>query len=548
MNARDEARTGGISGFARLTADETGAVIGAAAEEMGSLVRSTLGPFGLDKLVVRRQDGGELRVFASNDGVAIIEEFESETDHPVAEHFIKTAEAQEDEYGDGTTTTILLASELVSAGVDLVEQGVPPTAIVEGFSMAAQRSLETWGELSVPLTTPDGRDYDRELLEAIAKTGMTNGSDTSWPLNGLSDVVVDAVLRVAEPEIGRADLSFVRTEAMPGGGVGDSRLIRGGLLPREPVRESVALPVEGPVLLVEGDVEPREFEGKGAVSGEAGDGLRQFEERQYERLAAAIEAAGAVAVLATGNVSRELAVRLAGKGIVAAQNVKETRIEFLSRAIGSAVSPPLVSPDVVPTADRLRRARVSTRRDQSGTEWIQVVSTEDVDSTAVTLLVRGGGESVAGEAERRIKDGLNAVRAAVMRPEALPGGGAAEVAAAAAVRDLAPSIGGRAQLAMEAYADALESVPRTLARNAGLDPIEATLDLRTRHHGGDDRAGIAASGAVVDDVVREEGLDPQLVRTSALVRSTELANSYARIDSILYSETPVSPVDGELSF
>lgn len=540
--------SGRISGYTRFDRSETSEIIKTAADEMGSLVQSTLGPFGLDKLVVRRQQDDEIRGLASNDGISIIEEFEGETNHPVAQHFIETAEAQEDDFGDGTTTTVLLTSELLIAGLDLVAEGVAPTTVIEGFSIAAQRTLEVWDESSVSLATSDGASLDRDLLRNVAITGMTNGSTKSWSLHGLADPVVEAVLRVSNPQTGSVDLSFIRTEAMPGGGVADSSLVPGAFLPKEPYWGTGELPVEGPALLVGGDVAPRDpaFQGNMTADTDGFDGVRTMDTRRFDDIATAIRATGAVAVLASGDIHRDIAQELGSRGVLTIQNVKGSRVEFLARAIGASISTPLVSADVV-DAESTAPVRVDQRFDQQDESWLAVTATGQDVPEALSFIVRGGSDSVAREAERRVKDGLNAVRAAVMRPEALPGGGAAEIAAAVALRDFAPGIAGRAQLAVEAFADAIETIPLTLARNAGRDALGTVLDLRSRHASGNGRAGITANGVVVDDVLDHGAFDPQLVRTSGFVRGVEFANSYLRIDGILYNATPGSPIDGASS-
>lgn len=540
--------SGQISGYTHFDRSETSEIIRTAAEEMGSLVRSTLGPSGLDKLVVRRQQDDEIRGLASNDGISIIEEFEGETNHPVAQHFIETAEAQEDNFGDGTTTTILLTSELITAGLDLVAEGVSPTTVIEGFSIAAQRTLEVWDDSSVSLASSSGASLDRDLLRNVAITGMTNGSTKSWSLHGLADPVVEAVLRVSNPQTGSVDLSFVRTEAMPGGGVADSSLVPGAFLPQEPYWGTSELPVEGSALLVGGDVAPRDqaFQGNVTADTDRLDGVRTVDTRRFDDIVAAICATGAVAVFASGDIHRDIAQELGSRGVLTVQNVKDSRIEFLARATGAPVSTPLVSADVV-EAEATAPVHIDQRFDQQDESWLAVTATGRNVPEAVSFVVRGGSDSVAREAERRVKDGLNAVRAAVMRPEALPGGGAAEIAAAVALRDFAPSVTGRAQLAVESFADAIETIPLTLARNAGRDALGTVLDLRSRHATESGRAGITSNGVVVDDVIDHGAFDPQLVRTSGFVRAVEFTNSYLRIDGILYNANPGSPVDGASS-
>lgn len=534
-----------VGSWERLSPEETRQGIRQAAVEMGGLVRSTLGPLGVDKMIVRRMGDDTLRGFVTNDGVAILEEFEGETDHPIANQFIRLAEDQEDEIGDGTTTTTLLASELLSAGTDLVEDGIPPVDVVEGFSIGAQRTLEVWDELGIPVAnTPQPMTrgaFDESQLERIATCGMTNGRNGSWPLEQLSDDVVEAVLRAWEPQRGTVHLGYVSIEALPSGDAADSELIPGTLLTYDPVVADHLLPVDGGVLLVDGDLQPREVRASSVtISGDYGGNLGDLE-RENVKLAEAIACSNASAVFVTGDVTHEIATQLAHRDIACFRNVKESDIEVLSRVTGGTILG-AVTPGEPAPIDAVGRGRVRLRETLNDKTWLEVTAPESADPRSVGLVVRGGTESAAGEARRRIKVGLNAVRAAIKQPVALPGGGAADIEAARAVRDLAPKFDGREQLAVERFADVLETIPRTLARNAGHDPIDAMVDLRTRHDAGQARAGIDATGRVVDDVVTaSDALEAQLVRTSSLARSAEFANSLLRIDNAVFNTAP--PLD-----
>jgi chaperonin GroEL (HSP60 family) len=244
------------TGWTQVPSAGTRSMIRDAAEEMGGLVRSTLGPFGLDKMIVRRMPDDELRGFVSNNGIAIVEEFEGETDHPVAKRFIGAAEDHETEYGDGSTTMVLLAAELTATAMDLVDRGVHPVDVVEGFSVAAQRTLERWEAAAVPLSDAGGA-LDRDLLREVALTGMVNGRPGSWPLADLAETVVEAVLRVSDPATGSVRLDHAETVAVPGGSVADSTLVEGVLLPKPVVTGEHRLPATGGVLLVDGDLQAR---------------------------------------------------------------------------------------------------------------------------------------------------------------------------------------------------------------------------------------------------------------------------------------------------
>lgn len=532
----------------RLSAEETRAMIRRAAEEMGGLVRTTLGPFGRDKMVVRRMQDDTLRAFVSNDGIAILEEFEGETPHPIANQFIGLAEAHEDEYGDGSTAAVVYASELLQTGTDLIDRGVAPVDVIEGFSIGAQRTLEVWTDRSLPLARtarPTTRaDFDTERLRSVAWSGMTNGRADDWPLEGLVDDVVEATYRAWEPARGSVDLSYVRTEAIPGGDSRTTELLPGVLLPYEPMRADYLLPIDGDVLLVHGDLEPRGVRSD-SLSVSTGDAaVAEQLDRETARIADAVAASGASAVFVAGDLTHDLAVELARHDVLCFRNVERNHLEYLSRVTGSRVRG-TVSASEPATPAEVGRATVRELAAQGEKTWLAVTAPDGTNPGCVQLVVRGGTESVAGEAERRIKGGLNAVRAAIKRPEALPGGGAADLEATGAVRELAPRFDGREQLAVDAFADVLESIPRTLVRNAGHDPIDALVDLRTRHDAGLERAGIDASGDLVDDTVASTAaLDAFVVRTSGLVRSVEFANSLLTIDSVLVDHRPaIDPED-----
>lgn len=533
----------GPLGWRQVSPRESRELIRQSANEMAGMVRSTLGPSGLDKLVVRPQEDGTVRGFASNDGVSIIEEFEGHTDHPVATHFIQMVEAQEEDYGDGTTTAAILTAELLSEGLSLVDDGVGANAVVEGFSMAAQRTLEAWSELAVPLTD-DAGDYDNEALARVAITGLSNG-DESLGLDGFADDVVAAVRRVAHPKVGGVDLDSVRTETMPGAGITDSELVTGGLVRKDLERDYVSLPVSGPFLFADGDVKPRGLRADSDVSldgrAETLDAFRDSDAAARRCLAAAIRDVGVAGVVTSGDVDNEVGRLLGAAGIVAVQEVPESRAAFLARASGGVQMPSISTPEDVERAT-LGEGRLARREGYEDKRWLELIGTGPDAPPAMTFVVHAGSKSVADEAERRVKDGLNAVRAALLDPTGLPAGGAAEVAAARSVRSLAPSITGREQLAVEAFADVLDGVTLALARNAGLDAVDGLLELRTRHAAGHANAGISADRDVVDDMLACDAVESKAVKASALVRAVEFAVSYLRVDSMVVSDTKTNPL------
>ncbi|MEF8852220.1 MAG: TCP-1/cpn60 chaperonin family protein [Haloarculaceae archaeon] len=529
MTTNDE-----YTGWSQVPPRDTRAAIRQTSGGMAELVRSTLGPLGLDKMIVRRMPDDELRGFASNDGVAIIEEFEGETDNPVAQELITLAEDHEDDVGDGVTTMFLLACDLLSEAMDLVDRGVHPNDVVEGYSIAAQRTLERWSELAVPVAS-DG-ELDRDLLETVAMTGMTNGRTESWPLDRVADTVVDAVLRVSDPASGTTRLDHADTVAVPGGTVADTELVEGPVLPREVTDAPYLLPAEGPILLVRGDLQTRELSADVSVSVDSEDpGKTAQSFNEAEGIATAIGEAGPVAVVITGDADMKVAWELAGEGAVLVRNTKDTDFEYIRRATGATPVGP-VSPGATVDPDDLGHVRLSARDMGREDDWLAFEAPPETGQPAVTLVVRGGIESAAEEAERRVRKGKNALRALVQDPRALPAGGAPDIAAARDLRSFAPRFGGREQLAIEGFADVLEGIPKTLGRNAGVDPSVTVTDLRTRHEAGHDTAGVNVDGELVDDVLADDGLDAFRVRVTGLVRAVEFVNDFTRIDSFLVDQ------------
>ncbi|SFR96772.1 Chaperonin GroEL (HSP60 family) [Halomicrobium zhouii] len=531
------------TGWSRVPSRETRAAVRQTSGAMAELVRSTLGPLGLDKMIVRRMPDDELRGFVTNDGIGIIEEFEGETDDPIAQQYITLAEDHEDDVGDGVTTMFLLACDLLSASMDLVDQGVHPNDVVEGYSIAAQRTIENWVEMAVPVAREG--ELHRDTLETIAMTGMTNGRTQSWPLDQVVDTVVDAVLRVSDPETGTTRLDHADTVAVHGGTVTDTELVEGAVVPREVVDAEYLLPAEGPILLVDGDLTSRELTADVSVSIDPEDPAKTAESfDESAGIAEAIGETGAVAVVVTGDADMQVAYELAGEGAVLVRDTKDSTFEYLQIVTGATPIGP-VSPGASIDPDVLGHVRLSRRDMARDTDWLAFEAPPGTGQPAVTIVVRGGTESVAEEAERRIRTGKNALRAVVQDPRALPAGGAPDVAAAVDVRSFARRFDGREQLAVETFADVLETVPKTLAHNAGLDPLAALADLRGRHDAGDDRAGVSADGEVVDDVVAHDGLDAFRVRVSGLVRAVEFVNGLTRVDNFLVDQR-VPTVDSVL--
>jgi thermosome len=491
----------------------------AAGKAVAGAVRSTLGPRGMDKMLV--DASGE--VVVTNDGATILAEMD--VAHPAAQMLVEVAESQEDETGDGTTTAAVLAGELLVRAEDLLDRDVHPTTVVEGYAAAADIAAETVVGLRV------GDRVDDDLLRRVAETSLTGKGTGSATAGTLADLVVRAV-RATERGDGRVDEDDVRILARAGGGAGGTRLVEGVVIDTDRIDEGAPRTVEDArvaVVDVALDVRTGSVDSRYQIEDVAQlNAALDAEDRELRGYADALEAAGVDVVFSTKKVSDRVAGRLADRGIAAFQHVKQSDARAIARATGARRLGDVrdVGADDLGVAERVSVERV-------GDDELTVVEGGAAAKT-VTVFVRGGTEHVVREVERAVGDAVDVVRAA-LREGVAPGAGATEAALADAVRDAAAGVEGRKQLAVEAFAAAVESVPRTLAQNAGLDPIDAVVDLRAATERGE-RVGIVVdeSGAVrFADPVEAGILDPVAVKLGAVAAATEAATMILRIDDVV---------------
>jgi thermosome len=491
----------------------------AAGKAVAGAVRSTLGPRGMDKMLV--DSTGE--VVVTNDGATILAEMD--VAHPAAQMLVEVAESQEDETGDGTTTAAVLAGELLVRAEDLLDRDVHPTTVVEGYAEAADIATDTVLGLRL------GDRVDDDLLRRVAATSLTGKGTGSAVTETLADLVVRAV-RATEHADGRVDEDDVRVLARAGGGASETRLVEGVVLDKKRVDDGAPRTVEDArVAVVDVALDVR----KGSVDSHYQiDSVSQLdaalaaEDRELRGYADTLAEAGVTVLVSTKKVSDRVAGRLADHGIVAYQRVRGEDARAVARATGAARLGDVreVDPDDLGVADRVRVERV-------GDDELTFVEGGEA-ARSVTIFVRGGTDHVVREVERAVGDAVDVVRAA-LREGVAPGAGATEAAVAAAIRDAAAGVEGRKQLAVEAFAAAVEAVPRTLAQNAGLDPIDAVVDLRAATERGD-RVGIVVdeAGAVrIADPVETGVLDPVAVKIGAVGAATEAATMILRIDDVV---------------
>ncbi|WP_170096422.1 thermosome subunit beta [Haloarcula argentinensis] len=491
-----------------------------AARAVAESVRSTLGPKGMDKMLVSSM--GDVTV--TNDGVTILSEMD--IDNPTASMIVEVAETQEDEAGDGTTSAVAIAGELLKNAEDLLEQDIHPTAIIKGFNMAATQAKDELDDIATEVD-PD----DEELLKKVAETSMTGkGAELNKEL--LAQIIVDAVNAVTvEADDGSvvADLEYLNIETQTGSSAGNSELLEGAVIDKDPVHEEMPTEVDdADVLLVDTAIELDETEVDAQLSVDDPSQLQNFldkEEEQLKQMVDQIADTGADVVFCQKGIDDMAQHYLAEKGILAVRRAKKSDIEFLKEVLGARIVSDLDSA----TAEDLGHGSV-TRDDAEGLFYVEGSSD---GAHGVTLLLRGSTDHVVDELERGVTDALDVVASTVANGSVLGGGGAPEVEVARRLRDYADSVEGREQLAIESFADALEIIPRTLAENAGLDSIDTLVDLRAAHEDGDVSAGLNVFSGDVENTLDTGVVEPAHAKRQAISSAAEAANLVLKIDDII---------------
>ena len=500
-----------------------------AARAVAESVKSTLGPKGMDKMLVDTL--GDVTV--TNDGVTILTEMD--IDNPTAEMIVEVAETQEDEAGDGTTTAVAIAGELLKNAEDLLDQDIHPTSIIRGFNLASEKAREEVGEVATAVD-PD----DEEILKSVAGTSMT-GKGAEVNKEVLTDLVMRAIQRVTvEADDGShvPDLEFLNIHKDAGRPASESELLEGGIVDKDPVHAKMPKTVEdASVLLFDTDLEVDEAEADTQLSVDDPDQLQEFIEREEQRLQEMVEDvkdAGANVVITQKGIDDMAEHYMAREGILAIRRAKKSDIEFLSEVLGTRI----VSDIDSISADDVGNGSVIRNEDD---ERFHV----EGSGHGATLLLRGSTQHVVDELERGINDALDVVASTVADGRVLAGGGAVEVELARRVRDYADSVSGREQLAVEAFADSLELVPRVLSENAGLDSIDALVDLRAAHEDGDEHAGIDVYTGDVVDTFGAGVVEPAHAKEQAVSSATEAANLVMKIDDIIADGDLSTAGDGE---
>lgn len=487
-----------------------------AGKVLAETVRTTLGPKGMDKMLV---DGlGDIVV--TNDGVTILKEMDIE--HPAAKMLVEVAKTQEDEVGDGTTTAVIIAGELLKKSESLLDQDIHPTIIAMGYRQAAEKAQEILDDIAID-------SVDEETLIKVAMTAMT-GKGTEAAREPLAKLIVDAVQKVAED--GAVDTDNIKIEKKDGAVVEDSTLVEGVIVDKERVHPGMPSEVkDAKIALVNSPLEVKETEVDAEIRITNPAQMQAFieqEEKMVKDMVDKVAESGANVLFAQKGIDDLAQHYLSKAGILAVRRVKKSDIEKLARATGANVVTNLE--DL--TADDLGEAGIVEERKVSGEEMIFVEECSVAKS--VTLFVRGSTKHIVDEIVRAIEDAIGVVAATVEDDKVVAGGGAPEIAMAKKLKDYADSISGREQLAVNAFAEALEIVPKTLAENAGLDSIDSLVDLRAAHENSAVMGLDVFTGKVAD--MKEAGvIEPKRVKKQAIQSASEAAEMILRIDDVIAS-------------
>lgn len=497
-----------------------------AARVIAEAVRSTLGPKGMDKMLV--DSLGD--VIITNDGKTILDEIDVE--HPAAKMMVEIAKAVDNEVGDGTTSSVVFAGELLKQAEKLLDQDIHATGIVSGFRLAAEKAMEVLEKIAISVAVGD-----EKTLRDVAMTAMA-GRTAEAEREKLSDIALHAVKRIAEETDGRmtADIDYVTVQKQEGEGLGDSELVEGMIIDKEVVHPNMPKRVKGAkISLLSCELETKKTETDAQIRITSPEQMKAFldeEERMLKQKVDKIAETGANVVLCQKGMDDLVQHYLAKAGILAALRIKESDMEKLARATGGKV---ITNIEDLSAGD-LGNAGLVEERKIADEKMLFI--RECKDPKAVGILLRGGTEHIVDEAERALHDALSVVSAVVEDGKAVAGGGSSEIEIAKELRSYSSSIGGREALAVNAFADALEIIPRTLAENAGLDQIDILVNLKAKHEEDGAYIGIDVASGELRDMVKAGVVEPLRVKEQVIKSAAETAEMLLRIDDVISAKAP----------
>jgi archaeal chaperonin len=510
-----------------------------AAKAVSEIVRSSLGPRGMDKMIV--SPIGDVTI--TNDGATILKEIEVE--HPAAKMMVEISKSVDNEVGDGTTSAVVVAGALLEKAEELITKSVHPTVIVEGFKTTSQKAIDTLRELAVKVNP-----QDKDFLNKIAQTSMASKM-VAGNSKHLSNVIVDSVLAVSEKfsnanrEEVKVDIDNIKVEKKAGGSINDTQIIHGIILDKEVVHGGMPKRIENAKIALLNsplEIEKTEFDAKLNIN--SPEQMQRFldeENKILKSMVDKISSAGANAVLCEKGIDDIAQHYLAKAGIIAVRRIKESDMHKLSKATGARIMTNIeeLGKDDLGFANLIEERKVETDK------WVFVEGCKN--PKAVSILIRGGSQRVIDEAERSVHDATMAVKDVVEYPYALVGGGASEAIVSQRIREWSNSLSGRAQLAAEKYADGIETIPLVLAENTGMDPLDTQVQLRAKATTAKPKYGVDVLNAKIADLSDKDIYEPLAVKEHIINAATEAASMILRIDNVIAaskSNMPSGPSHG----
>jgi len=511
-----------------------------AAKIVAETVKTTLGPRGMDKMLVSSL--GDVTI--TNDGATILKELDVQ--HPAAKMLVEVAKTQDNEVGDGTTTSVILAGELLSKAENLLDQNVHPTVIIDGYKKAGDKAQEAVNQMAISVNIKDEKQLLNVALTSMGSKGITGAKDH------FAKLAVEAVKQVAEEVNGKvkADIDLIKIVKKHGKSLEDTELVKGMVLDKEVASSQMPKRVEKAkiaLLNAKLEIEKTEFDAK--INIERPDQMKLFldeEERMLKEMADQVSKAGANVLICEKGIDDMALHFLAKSGILAVKSVSSSDMEKLARATGGKIIASVkdLTPEALGEAKLVEEVKI-------GDDKLLYVR-ECKNPKAVTIVIRGGSEHVVAEAERSLHDALCVVRNAVEDGKIVPGGGAPEAEVARQLRSYAVKVGGREQLAIEAYADAVETIPMMLAENSGLDPIDIIVSLRSEHERNQPYCGVDVFSGKIKNMLDLNIVEPVRVKQQVIKSATEAANMILKIDDLIAAKgmdkEPKAPKTPEPSY
>lgn len=501
----------------------------AAAKIVCEMIRTSLGPRGMDKMLV--DSGGDAVV--TNDGATILKELDVE--HPAARMMVEISKATDSEVGDGTTSAVILAGSLLTGAYDLIAKDVHPTIIASGYQQACDKAVEILREIAVKVD-PSSRE---ELLRVAETSLMTKMVVEDAPR--LAALAVDAVTSTMD-RVGqrfKADIERVKVEKKPGGSLQDSVLVKGIILDKEVVHSGMPKRVEeAKIALVNSALEIEKTEFKAEIRVDNPEQIQEFSDEEHRILRAMVDKlkeAGANVAICLKGIDDLAQHYLAKEGILGVSRVKANDLSKLSKATGARMVTDL---DDLSSKD-IGFAKLVEERKLEEDRWIFVEGCENPKS--MTILIRGGTQRIVDEAERALHDALMVTRDVVENPGIVAGGGAPEAELSFRLRDWAQKLSGREQLAVLEFANALDSIPLTLAENAGMDPLDVAVELKASHGRKGRWFGVDALNGKVSDMMAKSVTEPLVVKLQIIKSATEAAAAILRIDDVIAAKRATPP-------